>query len=206
MTDFFTIHPDNPQHRLLRRAADLIRRGGVVVYPTDSEYALGCHIGDKKAMDRLRSIRQLDSRHLFTLMCRDLTDVGIYARFDTPVFRLLNANTPGSYTFILPATKEVPRRLMNPKRKTIGIRISQHTVTRALLDDLGEPMLTTSLILPPETTPLTNPADIQKRLNRQVDMILDGGLCGTVPTTLIDLTDTYPKIMREGKGDPEPFR
>jgi len=205
MSQFFIIHPENPQHRLITQSVKIIQNGGVLVYPTDSAYALGCHIGDKTALERVCRIRHLDARHHFTIICRDLSEVGIYARFDTPVFRLLKSNTPGAYTFILPATKEVPRRLMHPKRKTIGIRIPDNRIVQAMLTELNEPMLTTTLILPDEELPMTDPQEIRKRLEKEVDLVIDGGFCGTETTTLIDFSEDLPNILREGKGDTSPF-
>jgi tRNA threonylcarbamoyl adenosine modification protein (Sua5/YciO/YrdC/YwlC family) len=201
MAQFFVIHPDNPQPRLIKRAAGIIREGGVIVYPTDSCYALGCHLGDKRAVERLRAIRQVDSRHHFALVCRDLAEIGIYAKVDNQQFRLLKAATPGSYTFILRATREVPKRLQHPSRKTIGLRIPDHRVVRALLDELGEPLLSSTLILPGEDTPLNDTQEIRERLEHLVDLVLDGGACGIEPTTVVDLTGETPVITRAGKGD-----
>jgi len=206
MCSLFKIHPDNPQLRLVRKAADLVRGGGVIVYPTDTSYALGCPVGEKTALERICTIRRLDERHHFTLVCRDLSEISAYARFDTPVYRLLKAHTPGAYTFVLPATREVPRRLMHPKRKTIGIRIPDHRVVQAMLEELNQPMLTTTLILPGERFPLTDPSDIVHRLSRQVDLVLDAGFGGLEVTTLVDMTEISPKIIRHGKGDPTPFQ
>lgn len=205
MSQFFRIHPRNPQGRLIHRAVEIIRRGGVIAYPTDSGYALGCHLGDKTALDRICQVRDLDANHNFTLICRDLSDVGSYAIFDTPVYRLLKANTPGAYTFILRATREVPKRVLHRKKKTIGLRIPDHPITHALLIELNEPMLTTTLILPGEDYPMNDPLEIRNRLQKQIDLVIDGGSCGTMPTTVVDLSDTIPKILRRGKGDPSPF-
>ena len=205
MSQFFRVHPDNPQVRLIAQAVEIIRNGGVLAYPTDSTYALGCHLGDKAALERIRQIRNLDKKHNLTLICRDLSEVGIYARFDTPIFRLLKMHIPGPYTFILLATKEVPRRLMHPKRKTIGLRIPDHKITQALLTELNEPMLTTTLILPENGLPMTDPVEIRKQLEKQLDLVIDGGFCGTDPTTLVDLSGDMPKVLRKGKGDPSPF-
>lgn len=202
---FFKIHAESPQLRLIRRVVDIIRDGGVIVHPTDTSYALGCHLGDKTALERICSIRQLDEKHNFTLICRDLSEISAYATYDTPVYRLLKANTPGPYTFILRATREVPRRLMHPKRKTIGIRIPNHRISQALLSELNEPMLTTTLIFPGEKLPMGDPSDIAKRLARQVDLVIDGGFCGLDVTTMVDLLENVPKIIRIGKGDPSPF-
>ncbi len=205
MSQYFQIHPDNPQVRLINKAVEMIRAGDVIVYPTDSAYALGCHIGDKKALDRIRRIRCVDAKHNFTLVCRDLSEISVYAKVDNAVFRLLNAYTPGSYTFILDATREVPRRLVHPKRRTIGIRIPDNKIALALLAALNEPMLSTSLILPGEQLPLTDAEDIRERLEHHVDLVIDGGYCGLDPTTVVDLTEHEPKIVRVGCGDPQPF-
>jgi tRNA threonylcarbamoyl adenosine modification protein (Sua5/YciO/YrdC/YwlC family) len=198
---FLEIHPENPQERLIHRTVAIIRQGGVIAYPTDSGYALGCHIGDKAALDRVRQIRDLDGHHNFTLICRDLSEISVYARFDTPVFRLLRKHTPGAYTFILEATKEVPKRLMHPKKKTIGLRIPDHPIVRALLAELNEPMLTTTLILPGDAFPINDAAEIEERIGVQLDLILDGGPSGAVPTTVVDLTGNEPRIARQGRGD-----
>ncbi|MEZ5556865.1 L-threonylcarbamoyladenylate synthase [Haliea sp.] len=205
MSQFFQIHPENPQARLIRQAADIVRGGGVVVYPTDSAYALGCHIGDKAALDRIRRIRRLDDRHNFTLVCRDLSDIANYARVDNTVYRLLKACTPGAYTFILRATSEVPRRLMHPKRKTVGLRIPDNAVAMALLADLGEPMMSVTLIMPGDELPLIDPYEIRDVLEHEVDLVIDGGYCGLEPTTVVDLADDLPIILRAGKGDVTPF-
>lgn len=206
MSQFFQIHPENPQARLIRQAADIVRGGGVVVYPTDSAYALGCHIGDKAALDRIRRIRRLDDRHNFTLVCRDLSDIANYARVDNTVYRLLKACTPGAYTFILRATSEVPRRLMHPKRKTVGLRIPDNAVAMALLADLGEPMMSVTLIMPGDELPLIDPYEIRDELEHEVDLVIDGGYCGLEPTTVVDLADDLPIILRAGKGDVTPFQ
>lgn len=200
MSQFFQIHPDNPQARLVKRAAELIREGAVVVYPTDSAYALGCHLGDRKALDRIMKLRAVDKHHNFTLMCRDLSELGTYAKVDNATFRLLKANTPGAYTFVLPGTGEVPKRLLHEKRKSIGLRIPDNRIALALLEELGEPLLTSTLILAGETEPLTEPYDIRDRLEHQVDLIIDGGYCGLEPTTVVDLRDDVPVILREGAG------
>ncbi|PLW81967.1 threonylcarbamoyl-AMP synthase [Kineobactrum sediminis] len=205
MSQFFQIHPDNPQARLIRQAVDIIRGGGVVVYPTDSAYALGCHIGDKAARDRIRRIRKLDDRHNFTLVCRDLSDLANYARVDNTAYRLLKHSTPGPYTFILRATSEVPRRLMHPKRKTVGLRIPDNAVAAALLADLGEPMMSVTLIMPGDELPLIDPYEIRRLLEHDVDLVIDGGYCGLEPTTVVDLADDVPVILRTGKGDVTPF-
>ncbi len=201
MAQFFQIHPDNPQARLITQAVDIIRRGGIVVYPTDSAYALGCHIGDKMALDRIRLMRRLDKHHNFTLMCRDLSEIATYARVDNQVFRLLKTHTPGPYTFILEATSEVPRRLMHPKRKTIGLRVPDNAIALALLEELNEPLMTSTLLLPGDEYPLTDPYDIRDSLEHQVELVIDGGFCGLEPTTVVDLTNTTPELLRQGKGD-----
>jgi tRNA threonylcarbamoyl adenosine modification protein (Sua5/YciO/YrdC/YwlC family) len=205
MSQYFTIHPDNPQPRLIRTAVEIIRQGGVIVYPTDSCYALGCHIGDKAAMERIRNIRRLDEQHNFTLVCRDLSELAQYARVDNVQYRMLKANTPGSYTFVLQATREVPRRLQHAKRSTIGIRVPEHAVALALLEELNEPLLSSTLLLPGDETPPTSASEIRDRLEHLVDLILDGGFCGMEPTTVIDLTHDVPKLVRAGKGDLAPF-
>lgn len=200
MAQFFAIHPANPQPRLVRQAAELIRSGAVVVYPTDSCYALGCHIGDKAAIERIRAIREVDERHHLTLVCRNLAELGQYARVDNSQFRLLKAATPGSYTFILPATREVPKRLLHPSRRTIGLRVPDHKVAQALLGELNEPLLSSTLLLPGDETPLNDADEIRERLGRRVDAVIDSGSCGIVPTTVIDMTGSAPVIVRAGKG------
>jgi tRNA threonylcarbamoyl adenosine modification protein (Sua5/YciO/YrdC/YwlC family) len=205
VSQFYQIHPDNPQVRLIRSAADIIRAGGVVVYPTDSAYALGCHIGDKNALDRIRRIRKLDDRHNFTLVCSDLSEIATYAKVDNAVYRLLRHSTPGPYTFILKATSEVPRRLMHPKRKTVGLRVPDNRIAAALLADLGEPLMSVTLIMPGEEYPMLDPYDIRDTLQHEVDLVIDGGYCGMEPTTVVDLADDVPVILRVGKGDVGPF-
>ena len=205
MSQYFVIHPKNPQKRLIHQSVRIVQEGGVIAYPTDSGYALGCHLGDRQSVDRIRRIRGLDAKHYFTLVCRDLSDVGTYARFDTPEYRLLKKSTPGPYTFILRATREVPRRLMNPMRKTVGLRVPDHPVTHALLEELNEPILSTTLILPGDTISLNDASEIRERLEHEVDLVIDGGSCGTIPTTVVDLSDTVPHILRKGKGDVSPF-
>lgn len=205
MTQFFTIHPDNPQPRLIRQAAAMLRDGAVIAYPTDSCYALGCHLGDRTAVERIRRIRGLDDNHYMTLMCRDLSELARYARVDNAQFRLLKNNTPGSYTFILEATREVPKRLQHPKRNSVGLRIPDHPVALALLEELGEPLLSSTLILPDESQPLSNAEEIRDRIGRGVDLILDGGPTGLEPTTVVDLTGDTPAITRRGRGDTAPF-
>lgn len=205
MSQFFVIHPENPQPRLIRQAAEMLRGGAIVVYPTDSCYALGCHLDDKNAVTRIRQIRQLDEQHHLTLMCRDLSEISNYARVDNTKFRLLKANTPGSYTFILEATKEVPRRVQHPKRSTIGIRVPDHPVALALLEEMGEPLLSSTLMLPEEEWPLNDVERIRNLLEKQVDLVIDGGMVGTDFTTVIDLTGDAPVLLRRGKGDLAPF-
>lgn len=201
MSQFFQIHPDNPQPRLISQAAAIIRSGGVVVYPTDSCYALGCHIGDKAAMERIRRIRKMDKQHNFTLVCRDLSELSTYAKVDNTAFRLMKNLTPGPYTFVLKATHEVPRRLQHPKRKTIGLRVPNHHIALDLLEQLGEPIMSSTLHLPDRDEPETEPDEIRELLEKQVDLIIDGGHCGFEPTTVVDLMDNTPIVLREGKGD-----
>ncbi len=205
MSQFFVIHPENPQPRLIRQAAEVLRDGGIVVYPTDSCYALGCHLDDKVAVTRIRQIRGLDDQHHLTLMCRDLSEISNYARVDNSKFRLLKANTPGSYTFILEATKEVPRRLQHPKRSTIGIRVPDHPVALALLEELGEPILSSTLMLPDEEWPLNDAERIRDLLEKRVDLVIDGGPVGVDFTTVLDLTGDVPTLLRRGKGDVSVF-
>jgi tRNA threonylcarbamoyl adenosine modification protein (Sua5/YciO/YrdC/YwlC family) len=200
MTQLFAIHPANPQPRLIAQAAAMLRDGAVIVYPTDSCYALGCRLDDREAVDRIRAIRALDAKHHFTLICRDLSEVAKYARVDNRQFRLLKSATPGSYTFILEATREVPRRLQHPKRKTIGLRVPDHPVSKALLDELNEAMLSTSLMLPGDELPLNDAEEIRERLEGQVDVIIDSGACGLKMTTVVDLTGSGPQVLRAGKG------
>jgi len=206
MSQYLQIHPVNPQARLVKQAVDQIRAGAVVVYPTDSAYALGCHLGDKKALDRLRRIRRVDDKHNFTLVCRDLSEIATYAKVSNTVYRLLNAFTPGPYTFILQATRDVPRRLLHPKRRTIGIRIPDNKIVLALLEELGEPLLSTTLILPGQSLPMTEAEDIRDQLDNEVDVIIDGGHCGIEPTTVVSLVDEQPEVLRVGCGDPTPFQ
>ena len=201
MSQFFAIHPTHPQQRLIARAAEIIAAGGLAVYPTDTTYALGCHIGDKSALDRIRQIRRLDEGHHFTLACRDLSEIAVYARVDNSGFRLLKQLTPGPYTFLLPATRETPRRLVHPKRKTIGLRVPEHPIAQALLATLGEPMMTTTMQLPGDELPLSDPEEIRDRLGKLVDVIIDGGACGVLPTTIIDLTGATPELVRQGQGE-----
>ncbi|MFH7565897.1 L-threonylcarbamoyladenylate synthase [Oceanimonas smirnovii] len=205
MSQFFEIHPENPQPRLINQAVAIVRQGGVLVYPTDSGYAIGCLVGDKNAMERICRIRQIDKDHNFTLVCRDLSELSAYARVDNTAFRLMKNNTPGAYTFILRATKEVPKRLQNPKRKTIGLRVPNHAISLALLEALGEPLMSCSLILPGESEAEYDPFEIRNRLEKVVDLIIDGGVIDSRPTTVVDLYDDTPVIVREGTGDITPF-
>lgn len=200
MTQYFTVHPDNPQLRLLRQAAVMMKQGAVVVYPTDSAYAIGCILGDKRALDRIRAIRHLNPRHNFTLMCRDLSELSTYARVTNHVYRVLRSHTPGPYTFILNATSEVPKRLLQPKRRSIGLRVPEHPVTQALLDALDSPMMSTTLILPGAEVPLIEPEAMRDVLGNQVDLIIDSGSCGLEPTTVVDLRDDDIQVLRVGKG------
>ncbi len=204
MSEFYQVHPDNPQSRVIKQAVDVLYRGGIIVYPTDSTYALGCHIGDKNALDRIRRIRQLPDQHNFTLVCSDLSEISTYAQVGNSAYRILKAYTPGPYTFILKATPEVPRRLMYPKRKTIGIRVPDHPVAQAILTAMGEPIMSTSLILPDQEQ-IVDPYEMRMKLGKLVDLIIDGGACGLEPTTMIDLVEGVPQVVRVGKGDPDPF-
>ncbi|MFA5914347.1 MAG: L-threonylcarbamoyladenylate synthase [Burkholderiales bacterium] len=205
MSQYFAVHPTHPQPRLIAQAAAIIRAGGVIAYPTDSCYALGCQIGDKDAMQRLRSIRKIDDKHHLTLMCRDLSEIATYAQVDNVQYRLLRKLTPGSYTFILRASREVPRRLLHPRRKTIGMRVPDHAVAQALLAALGEPLLSATLILPEDAQPLNDGDEIRARLERLLDLVLDAGSCGVEPTTMVDLTGAAPELLRRGRGSVEPF-
>jgi tRNA threonylcarbamoyl adenosine modification protein (Sua5/YciO/YrdC/YwlC family) len=200
MSQFFEIHPDNPQQRLIKQAVDIINQGGVIVYPTDSSYALGCKIGDKDALMRMRRIRQIDDKHNMTLVCRDLSEIAIYAKIENTDYRLLKSLTPGPYTFILPATSEVPRRIMHPKRRNIGLRVMDHPIVNALLDELGQPLMSCTLIMPGEELPITDAEEARSQLEKLVDLIIDGGPCGIEPTTVIRLTEGAPEILRHGKG------
>jgi tRNA threonylcarbamoyl adenosine modification protein (Sua5/YciO/YrdC/YwlC family) len=206
MSQFFYIHPLNPQSRLIAQSVEVLRQGGVIVYPTDSGYALGCMLEEKNAMERICRIRQLDGNHNFTLVCRDLSEISSYAYVDNTAFRLIKNNTPGNYTFILKATKEVPRRLMSEKRKTIGLRVPDNAITQALLASLNEPLMSTTLMLPGNDFAESDPEEINDHLGKQVDLIIHGGSLGQQPTTVIDLTDSVPEVIREGAGDPAPFR
>ncbi|RVU30423.1 MULTISPECIES: L-threonylcarbamoyladenylate synthase [Neptunomonas] len=205
MSQFFQIHPDNPQKRLIKQAVDIINKGGVVVYPTDCAYALGCHVGDKAALDRIKRIRKLDDKHNFTLVCRDLSEISTYAKVDNQQYRAIKAHTPGAYTFILKATSEVPRRLLHPKRRTIGIRIPDNAVVQELLAELREPIMSTSLILPGDVDPLTDPYEIRDLLQHEVDLVIDGGYCGLEATSVINFVEDQPEVIRKGAGDITPF-
>ncbi|CAM4199945.1 L-threonylcarbamoyladenylate synthase [Vibrio agarivorans] len=205
MSQFFYVHPENPQTRLINQAVAIIRNGGVVVYPTDSGYALGCQLENKQALERICQIRRIDDKHNFTLLCRDLSEISLYARVDNTAFRLLKNNTPGPYTFIFKGTKEVPRRLMNAKRKTIGIRVPDNQIALDLLEAMGEPLMSTSLILPGSDVTESDPEDIRDKLEHAVDVILNGGYLGEQPTTVIDFSDEDPVVARVGTGDPAPF-
>ena len=205
MVDFLQVHPINPEMRLIKQAVGVLMDGGVIVYPTDSTYALGCHIGDKSALERIRRIRQLDSKHNFTLVCCDLSSLASYALVHNSAYRILKAYTPGPYTFILKATAEVPRRLMHPKRKTIGLRVPENAIAQAILALHGEPIMSTSLVLPGEGEQLLDPYEMRLKIGKLVDLIIDGGACGLEPTTMVDLVDGVPQILRTGKGDTKPF-
>ncbi len=205
MSQFFSLHPEQPQPRLIKQAAEIIRQGGLVVFPTDSAYALGGQLGNAELLARIRRIRAVDERHHFTLMCRDLSEISYYARVDNTQFRLLKASTPGTYTFILEATRELPRRVLHPKRKTIGLRVPDHPVVGALLAELGEPMLTSTLLLPGEDLPLADIDEIRERLEKQVELVIEAGFCGPEATSVIDLTSGAPVLVRAGKGALEPF-
>lgn len=206
MSQFFYVHPENPQARLITQAVAIIRSGGVVIYPTDSGYALGCQLENKQALERICQIRRLDDKHNFTLLCRDLSELSIYARVDNSVFRLLKNNTPGAYTFIFKGTKEVPRRLMNPKRKTIGMRVPDNKIALALLEELGEPLMSTTLILPGNEMAESDPEAIRDQLEHAVDLIMNGGYLGEQPTTVVDFSDDEINVVRIGAGDPSPFQ
>ena len=205
MAQFFAIHPENPQARLIEESADTIRRGGVVVLPTDSGYALGCALENKRGVDIIRQIRRLDEKHNFTLLCRDLSEISVYARVENQEYRLLKSHTPGAYTFILEATREVPRRLLHPKRKQIGIRIPDNRIALDLLENVGEPLMTSTLMLPGDDLPMTDPYEINEVLGHQLNLIIDGGFCGFEGTTVIDLTQDIPLVTRQGAGDASAF-
>ncbi|MBA2951110.1 L-threonylcarbamoyladenylate synthase [Streptomyces himalayensis] len=205
MAKYFDVHPENPQRRSITQVVEIIRDGGLVAYPTDSCFALGCQLGNRDGLDRIRSIRHLDERHHFTLMCQDFAQLGHFVRLDNAVFRAVKASTPGSYTFILPASKEAPRRLLHPKKKTVGVRIPDHVVAQALLAELGEPLLSSTLLLPEQDKPLTQGWEIKEELDHVVDAVIDSGDCGVEPTTVIDFSSREPEIVRRGAGDPTPF-
>lgn len=200
MNDFLTIHPENPQSRFLNQAADIVRRGGIIAYPTDSGYALGCHIGDKNALERIRAIRKLDAKHNFTLVCRDLSELAVYAKVDNVAYRILRSHTPGPYTFVLQASSEVPRRLKHPKRKTIGIRVPDNLIAQGLLATLDEPLMSVTLIMPGESLPLLDPYEIRDLLGHQLELVIDGGFCGMDPTSVVDLSTETVEVLREGAG------
>jgi len=205
MSLLVTIHPDDPQSRLIAQVVACLNRGGVIIYPTDSSYAFGCRLGEKEALDRIRQIRRLDHKHNFTLVCRDLSEIAVYAKVDNTAYRLLKTYTPGPYTFILSATRQVPRRLQHPKRKTIGLRVPDNNIAQAILAELGEPIMSSTLALPDEELPLTDPYEMRDLLGEQVDLIVDGGYCGFEFTTVVDLTEGMPKVLRTGKGDASVF-
>jgi tRNA threonylcarbamoyl adenosine modification protein (Sua5/YciO/YrdC/YwlC family) len=205
MAKYFDVHPDNPQPRTIRQVVDLVREGGVIVYPTDSCFAFGCSLGNREGLDRIRDIRRLDHKHHFTLVCRDFAQLGQFVQVDNWIYRAVKAATPGSYTFILPATKEVPRRLLHPKKHTVGVRIPRHAVAQALVAELGEPLLSSTLLLPDQDEPLTQGWEIKEQLDHVVDAVVDCGDCGTDPTTVVDLSGDEPEIMRRRAGDTTPF-
>jgi len=199
------IHPTDPQPRRVKTVVDIIHSGGLIAYPTDSSYAFGCHIGDKKAIDRIHRIRKTDKKHNFTLVCADLSEISAYARVDNWAYRMLKSMTPGPYTFILPATREVPKRLQNPKRRTIGLRVPDHKLVQVMLAELGEPIMSSTLSLPGESTPLTDPSEIEERIGHQIDAIIDAGPAGIEPTTVLDLSSGHVEILRAGRGDVRQF-
>jgi tRNA threonylcarbamoyl adenosine modification protein (Sua5/YciO/YrdC/YwlC family) len=205
MARYFDVHPENPQRRAVGQVVDLVREGGLIAYPTDSCFALGCQLGNQDGIERIRAIRRLDDKHHFTLVCQDFAQLGQFVHISNAVFRSIKAATPGSYTFILPATKEVPRRLLHPKKKTVGVRIPDHVVARALVEELGEPLLSSTLLLPDQDQPMTQGWEIKELLDHQLDAVVDSDDCGTVPTTVIDFSDDFPEIIRVGAGDPKPF-
>jgi tRNA threonylcarbamoyl adenosine modification protein (Sua5/YciO/YrdC/YwlC family) len=205
MARYFDVHPENPQRRAVGQVVDLVREGGLIAYPTDSCFALGCQLGNREGIDRIRAIRQLDDRHHFTLVCQDFAQLGQFVHISNVVFRSIKASTPGSYTFILPATKEVPRRLLHPKKKTVGVRIPDHVVARALVEELGEPLLSSTLLLPDHDMPMTQAWEIKEELDNQVDAVIEGET-GTEPTTVVDFSDDVPAVVRVGAGDPTPFQ
>ena len=201
MARFIEVHPDNPQPRRVAEIVETIREGGLIAYPTDSSYAFGCHIGDKRAMDRIRRIRRTDKNHNFTLVCSDLSEISTYARVDNWAYRMLKSMTPGPYTFILPATREVPKRLQHPKRRTIGLRVPDHPLVRAVLQELGEPIMSSTLLLPGDDLPLTDPHDIEERIGHEIDLVIDAGPTGIEPTSVIDLSEDQVEVLRVGRGD-----
>jgi tRNA threonylcarbamoyl adenosine modification protein (Sua5/YciO/YrdC/YwlC family) len=205
MARYYDVHPDDPQARLLRQVVDLIRGGGLIAYPTDSCFAFGCQLGNRAGLDRIREIRRLDERHHFTLVCRDFAQLGQFVQVSNSVFRLVKACTPGSYTFILPATREVPRRLLHPRKRTVGVRVPKHTVAQALLAELGEPILSSTMLLPGQDEPMTQGWEIKERLDHLLDAVIDAGDCGSEPTTVVDLSQPEPEILRRGAGDPSRF-
>jgi len=205
MARYFDVHPVDPQRRVVGQIVDVVRGGGLIAYPTDSCYALGCQIGDRGGIDRIREIRSLDDKHHFTLVCRDFAQLGVFVQVSNTVFRMIKAATPGSYTFILPATREVPRRLLHPKKKTVGVRIPAHVVTQAILTELGEPLLSSTLLLPDQEEPMTQGWEIKERLDHVVDAVVDSGDCGTEPTTVVDFSQGEPVIVRKGAGATAPF-
>ncbi len=205
MSQYFEIHPQNPQKRLILQAVDVLRAGGVIAYPTDSAYALGCCLGEKKAVERIKRLRELDDKHNFTLVCADLSALSVYAKVDNREFRMLKNTTPGPYTYILNATSEVPRLLLHPKRRSIGLRVPDHVLTHALLAELGAPIMSVTLQLPGDALPMNDPELIRDRIGKQLDLIIDGGACPMDPTTVVDLRGEVPEILREGRGDPSAF-
>ncbi len=206
MSQFFEIHPETPQPRLVRQAVEILKKGGVIAYPTDSAYALGCALDEKKAAERIKWLRDLDDKHNFTLVCKDLSDIGPYAKVDNVQFRLLKSHTPGPYTWIMDATSEVPRRLLHPKRRQIGIRVPDNRIVEALVAEMGEPIMSSTLLMPGDEWPMSDAEEIRDRLEHQVDLVIEGGYCGREPTTVVDLCGEVPQILREGKGDPSPFQ
>lgn len=205
MSQFYQIHPENPQSRLVKQAVDIVKKGGLIAYPTDSAYALGCSLGNKNALNRIQRIRDIDKKHNYTLVCRDLSELATYSKVDNSIYRLLKKNTPDAYTFILKSTSEVPRLVSHAKKKTIGIRIPNHIITLAILEELGAPLMSSTLIMPGDEYPLTDPDDIRDQLEHHVDLVIDGGYCGLEPTTVIDLVDDIPQLIRQGKADFSPF-
>ncbi|HWM59822.1 MAG TPA: L-threonylcarbamoyladenylate synthase [Pseudonocardia sp.] len=205
MARYFDVHPVDPQRRAIGQVVDILRDGGLIAYPTDSCFALGCQLGERDGIERIREIRNLDSKHQFTLVCKDFAQLGQFVHVSNAIFRSIKAATPGRYTFVLPATKEVPRRLLHPKRKTVGVRIPEHAVTQAILTELGEPLLSSTLLLPDQEEPMTQGWEIKERLDHAVDAVIDSGECGVEPTTVIDFSQPEPEIVRRGAGDTAPF-